>query len=749
MGSRSARPLLLACTALVAVTAILPARAQDATTATTTGNGEETQLQTIIVKGKRVAAASVAGTAPEGPTVSTTSAEQLRKSDVTSIEDLGNTTEPGVNFVTTSPGNPGGLYIRGLGKSRVVTLVDGIPIPYFENYARGSQATTSYNDTSASFDFSSLSSVDVLRGADSSRTGSGALGGALVLRTLEPEDIIGENRDWGVIAKTGYDSRDRSVGGSVAVAKKVENTSVLFQGSYTRGHETETRGDVDTLGSTRTEANPAEYYQDNLLFKLRQDLEGGHRIGLTLERFARNEDVDMKTMQVSYQPGFAAWDDTLRERASLDYSFEAPSEDSVIDAASLSVYWQGLSKDAGSAGNTASTGAAYERRDTYNQRGLGATGGFTTSSFDIGGLQHTLRFGGNVERFSFDEYLYSLSGASSAASSADMPEVTGTRVGLYVEDEISAQNGLTITPGLRFDWYDYNPDGSTSSNSGYNTFGLPVGQDGSRFSPKILATYDLTPELQLFAQYSTAYRAPSINELYLNFSNTAYGYAVTGNSDLDPETSQGFEVGAKYASDDLTGSVNLFHNKYKNFIEQYTTTSSLYTNPFTGGAGTLYTYRNRANVEISGIEAKVRKDLANGFFTHASVAYTYGKDTDTDELIASVAPFKSIVGIGYDQETWGTELTGVFSSHARDDNDATTYDAPGYGIANLTAWWEPEQMNGLRVQAGVYNIFDKKYWNAIAMRDINPTATSSSTNQPIDYYSEAGRSFKISITKTF
>ncbi len=58
-------------------------------------------------------------------------------------------------------------------------------------------------------------------------------------------------------------------------------------------------------------------------------------------------------------------------------------------------------------------------------------------------------------------------------------------------------------------------------------------------------------------------------------------------------------------------------------------------------------------------------------------------------------------------------------------------------------------MNGLRVQAGVYNIFDKKYWNAIAMRDINPTATSSSTNQPIDYYSEAGRSFKISITKTF
>ncbi len=393
MGSRSARPLLLACTALVAVSAILPARAQDATTATTTGNGEETQLQTIIVKGNASRRHLWQALRPRGrrsPRLRLSSCAERRHLHRGSRQYDGTRCRFRHHFA----GNPGGLYIRGLGKSRVVTLVDGIPIPYFENYARGSQATTSYNDTSSSFDFSSLSSVDVLRGADSSRTGSGALGGALVLRTLEPEDIIGENRDWGVIAKTGYDSRDRSVGGSVAVAKKVENTSVLFQGSYTRGHETENQGDIDTLGSTRTEANPAEYYQDNLLFKLRQDLEGGHRIGLTLERFARNEDVDMKTMQVSYQPGFAAWDDTLRERASLDYSFEAPSEDSVIDAASLSVYWQGLSKDAGSAGNTASTGAAYERRDTYNQRGLGATGGFTTSSFDIGGLQHTLRFGG-------------------------------------------------------------------------------------------------------------------------------------------------------------------------------------------------------------------------------------------------------------------------------------------------------------------------------------------------------------------
>ncbi|MCJ8519406.1 hemoglobin/transferrin/lactoferrin receptor protein [Pseudorhizobium tarimense] len=736
-----ASKLLLTCTAVLAISAP-QSRAQEAT-------AEATALETIVVKGKRVLVP--AGDVADTPLASQTAAEEIRKSDIQDLQDLARTTEPGVEYVDTKPGRPGGLFIRGLAGPRVVTLVDGIPIPFFENFARQGQATTGLTDTSSAFDFQSLSTVDVVRGADSSRIGSGALAGALVLRTLEPDDLIADGRDRGGIAKTTYDSEDSSIGASVAFARRIENTSVLFQGSYTRGHERDNKGTEDVYGASRTEPNPLDSDKMNLLFKLRQDIEGGHRIGLTAERYYLGADTDLRTSQsgsASYPIGdFDGYENTERDRVSLDYQYEAPSIDAIIDRASASVYWQRLDKESGS-GNSLTSGAAYQREDSMQNNTFGFIGALE-GGFDAGDVSHTIRLGGSAAVLKFEEAFYARTGSSTASSQSDIPDVTGKSVGIYVEDEMAfGSSGFSLTPGIRFDAYDYDPDGSVSSNSGYDTFGLPEGSNGSRFSPKLLATYNLSPEVQLFAQWSMGYRAPTVNELYLNFSNVAFGYAVVGNSDLEPEISNGIELGATYDSSDLTGKVTLFHNRYKNFIEQQEEDTTLYPGFGGFGSGTLFIYRNIPNVRISGVEAKVRKDFANGLFAHASLAYAYGVDMDTDEFIRSVAPFKSIIGIGYAQENWGTELTGVFSAGMRDDDDASTFDAPGYGIANLTGWWEPSQVNGLRVQAGVYNIFDKKYWNAVGTRDVNPNAVST-TNQPVDFYSEPGRTLKVSLTQRF
>ncbi|KAA3513289.1 TonB-dependent hemoglobin/transferrin/lactoferrin family receptor [Agrobacterium rosae] len=746
MTIRGSQSALLVCTAMALVSGHSTGHAQDADAQ----NGP-TVLERITIKGKRVKAGDAAA---DTPLASSTSAEEIRTKEISSLKDLGKTTEPGVDFVNSKPGKPGGLFIRGLGGARVTTLIDGIPVPFFENFARQGQATTTISNTNSSFDFSSLSSVDVVRGADSSRVGSGALGGALVLRTLEADDLISDGKDWGGVAKTTYDSEDRSFGGSVAVAKKIENTSVLFQGSYKRGNEVDNKGGADIYGTRRTAPNPADTYESNLMFKIRQDLEGGHRIGLTAERFSLRTRTDLKTLQGSSVSGstyriddYNGYEDTERDRVSLDYQYEAPSKDSLIDAADLSLYWTRLDKVSG-AGDRLTNNSLYIREDSMRDSRFGLVGGLE-SGFELGSIDHTVRFGGNAWISDFTDSVYINTGGSSAASQSDMPDVTGKSLGFYLEDELAfGSSGFKLTPGLRFDAYDYDPDGSVSTNSAYNTFGLPTGNSGSRFSPKLLATYDLTPEVQLFAQWAMAYRAPTVNELYLNFSNISTGYAVVGNSSLKPETSSGFEIGAKYDAGDFSGSLTLFHNKYKNFIEQTTTTTTLFPGFGGIGNGSLFTYQNRPNVEISGVEAKVRKDLANGFFTHASLAYAYGKDTDTNEFIRTVAPFKSVVGVGYAQETWGTEFTGVFSSHMRADISANTFDASGYGIFNLTGWWEPEQAKGLRIQAGVYNLFDRKYWNAVGVRDINPNSVST-VNQPIDFYSEPGRSFKISLTQKF
>ncbi len=81
------------------------------------------------------------------------------------------------------------------------------------------------------------------------------------------------------------------------------------------------------------------------------------------------------------------------------------------------------------------------------------------------------------------------------------------------------------------------------------------------------------------------------------------------------------------------------------------------------------------------------------------------------------------------------------SSAMPDDRVATTFDAPGYGIVDFTGWWTPEEVSGLRVQAGVYNIFDRKYFDAVNVPLARPQAR--------DYYSEPGRTVKATMKYQF
>lgn len=755
------RSTLLACTALTVLSMAIPARAQD-------GAAEgSTILETIEVEGKKAAA----GAASDTPLATQTTGEEVAKKEISSISDLGNTTEPGVDFAERE----GAISIRGLTGPRVATLIDGIPVPYLQNFARAGGPTggvTNSDGGGDSFDFSSLSALDIMRGADSSRAGSGALAGALVLRTLEPSELIAEGRDWGALTKATYDSKDRSIGGAIAFARRFEDTSVLFQGSYRKGHETDSKGTVGGYGADRSAPDPLDFDQSNLLFKLRHEVEGGHTVGFTGERYDYQSTADLMSQQNRlggsswYQIGdYWGHDDTRRERVSLDYNFLSPETGGMVDAATLTAYWQRLEKNSGAVGTRLGTvDGPWLRDNALTESAYGLTGGLS-STFETGGLSHTVRIGGDVAYFQTGHFIHAddkcirgigltpgeIFGSCPAlhANQADIPDVDGTRLGLYIEDRIGFADGrFALTPGLRFDWHDYRPKESDEfgDNPGYLDFGLPDPHSGARLSPKLLATYELTPTVQLFGQWSMAYRAPTVNELYLNFTNSVHGYTNIGNPDLKPETGHGFEAGANLGAEDFGGRVTVFHNRYRNFID----TRTDYPVEWPGG---LTSYYNVDRVEISGVELKAHKRFDNGINLHGALAYAYGKDVDSGAALRSVAPFKAVAGIGYERENWGVDLTGILVGKVREDGPQPgaggstyeTFDAPGYGIVNISGWWEPEQIKGMRIQAGVYNLFDKTYYNAMNVRDINENAPP----QPLAFYSEPGRSFKVSLTHKF
>ncbi|ULR45156.1 TonB-dependent hemoglobin/transferrin/lactoferrin family receptor [Rhizobium sp. K102] len=745
------RSVLLVCTAVAAVVPVSQSFAQSAPATTPEAAADDsTVLQKIVVRGKRVAPGSVADT----PLATAVTQKQLEEKQVTNFDDIGRSVDAGVNYSRADAG----FNLRGLSGARILTTIDGIPIPYISNSSRqGAFAPANANGGGDTFDFDSLSSLDIVRGADSSKGGSGVLGGAIVLNTLEPEDLIPEGRDWGAIVKSTYDSEDRSLSGSAAAAKKIGGTSILFQGGYRKGHERANMGNNDVYGALRTEANPADFDQNNLLFKLRQELEGGHRIGLTAERFRRDLETDLRHLQGGTSPrnfmidNYDGREQRDRDRVSLDYDYEAQSSDAFFSSARATLYWQDLKKEAGSGGRTTAN-VAYGRNNEVENETWGFSG-TATKDFEYSGLSHSVRVGLDVGISSWSQYSWALCPTSTTCPSlnnqAEVPDVDSRNLGLVVEDKIEIGNtGFTLTPGFRFDWFNYDPStgGGFANNTGLTRFGDLRDRTEAAISPKILATYDLTPDVELYMQLAVGFRAPTVDELYSRFYNPTGRYAQLGNPDLEPEIGRGIEVGANFDTGDVTGRVALFHTRYQNFIETVTSVDA------TGF--TEFNYTNVAAATISGIEASAVKTFNNGINLHASLAYAYGRNEETTQRLRSVAPLKAIIGGGWSNETFGFDLSSTLSAGMLTDHlnsvgttPDTTFDAPGYAIVDLTGWWTPEQLPGLRVQAGVYNIFDQEHYNALAVRDVN--LNSATASQPREWYSEPGRTFKVSLTKTF
>ena len=744
---------LLLCTAMSLLPLAGPARAQDAASQ---ANGTTT-LEKIVVKGKRVKGGSAVA---DTPLATETTAATIEKKQITSIEDLGRVAQPGVSFNRST----GAVNIRGLEGDRVLTTIDGIPVRYLSDATRG--ATGGLD----SFNFSSLSAVDVLRGADSSRAGSGALGGVLGLQTLEPEDLIQEGRDWGGVAKFTFDSADTSYEPSVAVAKKIENTSIMFQGGYKKGKERKTNGSVDSYGPTRTKADPSDYDQHNLLFKLRQDLEGGHRIGVTAESFRRDRDTNSKINQVAvlgprdnYLPGaYFTNNATARDRISLDYSYDATGTDGLFDSAWASLYWQKQSRETGYNGYRSTTVVGnISRLNDYDENSFGLVGALQ-KKFETGQLNHDVTFGFDLSRSTSEQYSSGVdncrlpyTGAFAACANlhtnqADTPKVDSSRIGFYIDDEIGfGQSGFTLTPGLRFDWVEHTPKMTSEYARNTNRPALPGEFDDVAVSPKLRAGYDVSDKVELYAQWAMGFRAPNAGELYSVFGGPGT-YLRLGNPNLESETSNGFEIGANLGDEDLGGRINLFYNRYKNFIETTSLTASQAAalgydlNNYRQGGITRGVNLDRARIYGAELSAHVRFD--NGFSLRGGLAYANGKNLDNDTFLQSVSPLKGVVSAAYDTETWGVGIDWIAANGGRGKdiltNGQRTYFAtPGYGIVDLTAWYEPEQVKGLRINAGIYNVFDKTYYDYATAR----TAGS----QANEYYSEPGRTFKISLTQRF
>ena len=171
--------------------------------------------------------------------------ETLNKEQVLGIRDL-TRYDPGVAVVEQGNGASGGYSIRGVDKNRVAVSVDGVAqIQAFT--VQG--ALSGYGGRGGSgaineIEYENVGTVEIDKGAGSSDHGSGALGGAVSLRTKEAADLISDGKSWGIQAKTAYGSKNRQFMKSLGAGFSKDGWEGLLIRTERQARETSPHNDI-------------------------------------------------------------------------------------------------------------------------------------------------------------------------------------------------------------------------------------------------------------------------------------------------------------------------------------------------------------------------------------------------------------------------------------------------------------------------------------------------------------------------
>ncbi|MBA6116034.1 MULTISPECIES: TonB-dependent receptor [Pseudomonas] len=706
-------------------------------------------------------------------TVSVQTREQLDRQNVNDIQELVRY-EPGVSVAGTGQRSGlNGYNIRGIDGERVLTQIDGVSIPDSFFYGPYAQTQRNYVDPEI------IKRVEILRGPASVLYGSNAIGGAVSYFTLDPDDIIKPGQDVGARLKTGYSSADESWLTSATVAGRQGDFDGLLHLSQRNGHEKESFGSHGGTGLERTEANPEDVRTTNVLAKLGWNYADDARLGFTYERY--KDDRDQNILSAVGGPfangaGMGMYrsrngnDTVTRERFGINHEFGLDSL--VADHIKWSLNYQIAKTDQ----HTEEVYFPFSRtvlrtRDTTYKDRQWVFDAQLDKAFSIGATDHLLTYGTTLKHEKVTgsrsgtgtclavggtcRAIGQVSASDAQALVSDFPDPTVNTYSLFVQDEIR-WNNWTFLPGARYDYTRMEPKFTDAFLRGVQGTGAaPASLDDAdkkwhRVSPKFGLTYAFNDNYTWYGQYAEGFRTPTAKSMYGRFENLGEGYRVQGNPNLEPEKSKGYETGLRGNFDAGNFAVAVFYNKYRDFIDEDAVQSA--------NLGNTFMANNIKHATIKGAEVKGRLNLDHfgapqGLYTQASVAYANGRNDDTGQPLNSVNPLTGVFGLGYDQANYGGLLSWTLvkrktrvddTNFFAPDGSSAKFRTPGYGVLDLTGFYKVTE--DVTVNAGLYNLTDKKYWQWDSVRAYDGQGEAGVT-QPanLDRLTMPGRNFGINV----
>ena len=755
----------------------------------------QTELKQVTVKGHRNAPAAV-----ERVNLGRIQQEMIRdnKDLVRYSTDVG---------LSDSGRHQKGFAIRGVEGNRVGVSIDGVSLPDSEEnslYARYGN----FNSSRLSIDPELVRNIDIVKGADSFNTGSGALGGGVNYQTLQGHDLLLPERQFGVMMKNGYSSRNREWTNTVGFGMDNGSVDAALLYSQRRGHETESAGNrgyavegkgsgTNIRGSARGIPDPSKHKYHSFLAKIGYQINENHRIGASLN----GQQGHNYTNEESYNLMTSAWReaDDVNKRRNANLFYEWTPDSNWLSLLKADFDYQKTKVAA--VNNKGSFPMDYSTwTRNYNQKDLDEiynrsmdtrfkrfTLRLDSQPLQLGG-QHRLSFKAFASRRDFenlnrDDYFFS--GRIVRTTSTIQHPVKTTNYGFSLSDQIQWTDVFSSRAGIRYDHTKMTPQ-QLNANCNACDKTPPAPNTYSGWSGFAGLAAQLNPVWRVGYDITSGYRVPNASEVYFTYNHGSGTWKP--NPNLKAERSTTHTLSLQGRGDKGTLDANLYQSNYRNFLseEQFLQTQiDPYCSDYYAQLGYCTRYRqqlywqmqNIDKARIRGLELtgrlnmdKVVSFVPEGWKLFGSLGYAKSKLSGDNSLL-STQPLKVIAGIDYESpsEKWGvfSRLTYLGAKKAK-DAQYTVYERDRWSdplekrvrdypwlnksayVFDMYGFYKP--VKNLTLRAGVYNLFNRKYTTWDSLRGLYSYSTTNAVDRDgkgLERYRAPGRNYAVSLEWKF
>ena len=625
--------------------------------------------------------------------------------------------DPGISVVEGGRSGSNGFAIRGVDKDRVAINVDGLAQAESRSSEAFQELFGAYGNFNANRNTSepeNFSEVTLNKGADSLKSGSGALGGAVNYKTKSASDYVSEEKPYHLGIKGGYIGRNSQKFSSITAAGTWLGLDALMV--YTRrfGKETKNNSDAaDTVitdnkqswnpnaGSTnygsrgvaRSKPDPQDWVNKSTLFKLGYNFNDKNRIGWIYEDSRTDRTTtELSNMWAANWKGEALGDTRSRQdisyRKRIGFEYKNQLDKGPWDSLNLrydrqtidmSTWTWDLPTDYAKNGINSDVYHMFRNiRQKTRQWGAEAEKQLDFSKsvwamqYGVGGNE-----GSNANRdHSYWVRLYDPKyQTSNSQELAMLVESSSKNRFAYWNNtfQFGNDNQYRMSAGLRHDKSSSRAKDNPNYSPGIRAQIPYLGSERSHsgFSYGVSFDWKFTSHLNLLAKYSTGFRAPTSDETWLLFPHP--DFYLKANPNLKAEKAKNFELGL--AGSGKAGNFKLsgFQTRYRDFIElTYMGVSSDDENnpryaPLSDGtklvSSPVWQNQNRSSAWVKGLEFNGTWNLDSiglpqGTHAGVNVSYIKGKAKQTngqETPINALSPWSAVYNLGYDapSKRWG------------------------------------------------------------------------------------------------